>query len=462
MRTIVISDLHVGAGPLDDCDPTLEAHLVDFVQDRLARSGPIELVINGDFLDFAQATPWQDPALRSESREGIPLCFTEDQSLTKLNNIGLEHVPVFRALSRFLEANANNTIVILPGNHDADFFWPAVRERFSRLVGGESHSKLHFHLQQVYRPPVSPGVWIEHGHQYDQCNVFEVDKQPRWSLEKPPILPGKDGQLRLLECVGTQFLNGFLNRLDQHYPFVDNVKPLSNFVNLFLISALHPEHGPLKAGVAAGYMLKFLAGMATNKRNFGNLLGLLNPAEENAVHPLLNHVRGMDLDAKEILRRILEEGGFSLGGRSMELFLERVDNADKCMDFLANNFHQLDLISERPSSLMGLGGGRGTLALGGGLMRNESAVLTGAAKQALCEDDVELVVMGHTHEIKICPQGLNYYNTGCWTRNYDFGRAELPSWTLLGSESQSFFPYCLNYVEIPAGRPEDSKLLTYV
>ncbi len=44
MVLIVISDLHIGAGPLDDCDETLEASLCDFLGELCRRETPIELV----------------------------------------------------------------------------------------------------------------------------------------------------------------------------------------------------------------------------------------------------------------------------------------------------------------------------------------------------------------------------------------------------------------------------------
>jgi hypothetical protein len=49
MRVIVISDLHMGAGPLEDFDPEVEAGLVEFCAQIAADDRPTEFVINGDF-----------------------------------------------------------------------------------------------------------------------------------------------------------------------------------------------------------------------------------------------------------------------------------------------------------------------------------------------------------------------------------------------------------------------------
>ena len=80
---VVISDLHVGAGPLDDCDDELDGRIVSFIRETAER-GSVELIIAGDFLDFVQAPPWEGKHLEGVSPEGIQLCFTESQSIIKL------------------------------------------------------------------------------------------------------------------------------------------------------------------------------------------------------------------------------------------------------------------------------------------------------------------------------------------------------------------------------------------
>ena len=49
------------------------------------RPYPTELVINGDFLEFVQAEPWDDSALRGTSKEGLGLCFTEDNGTFRVD-----------------------------------------------------------------------------------------------------------------------------------------------------------------------------------------------------------------------------------------------------------------------------------------------------------------------------------------------------------------------------------------
>src|SRR2546426_318019 len=100
----VISDLHISNGALDDFDEELEQHLADFLIWITRRPESCELVINGDFLDFVQGSPWSGRELEGVTKEGVPLCFSEAQSVAKLQAIGRAHPSVFRYLRTFLSA----------------------------------------------------------------------------------------------------------------------------------------------------------------------------------------------------------------------------------------------------------------------------------------------------------------------------------------------------------------------
>jgi hypothetical protein len=99
---IVISDLHVGAGVLDDFDLPIELEFTVFMGDVSRRPEPIELVINGDFLEFVQAAPWEERSLRSATaNETLQLCFTQAQSVAKFENIAKHHPNVSRRSAGF-------------------------------------------------------------------------------------------------------------------------------------------------------------------------------------------------------------------------------------------------------------------------------------------------------------------------------------------------------------------------
>jgi hypothetical protein len=108
---IVVSDLHISSGQLDDFDCELEGHFVRFLEGDLAqRPYPVELTVNGDFLDFVQAPPYSGPGLQTQSPEKLPLCFTQEQSRGELAAIHAAHGPTFHALQAFLASKSNNTL----------------------------------------------------------------------------------------------------------------------------------------------------------------------------------------------------------------------------------------------------------------------------------------------------------------------------------------------------------------
>ena len=459
MGTVILSDLHIAAGSLDNCDAELETHAVAFFQEHLTRLAPVELVINGDFLDFVQAPPSEGQELESRSPNGVPLCFSQEQSLAKLSTITAAHPRVFQALNAFLDSHPDNTLVVLPGNHDADFFWPAVRSDFSRLIGSHHvrSGRLRIHLESVYRPLRSPGLWVEHGHQHDSCNVFAIDGKHRWSTHFPPILPDLTGQDRLLECVGTRFLIRFLNRLGRDYPFLDNVKPFTRFLQIFGFSAFHPDYGPLKAAVAIWSILEFLT--ATGMTAPTHLLTLPD-SREDSVHPLLRHFRSMPPDGRALLGEILHRHGTPLRNRSTEMILRDTDCANSCMRILADHIDELGAFRIQDSSLLGFAAPAGTLTLlRRPFLRNESEVLIDIARDVLRRPDVEFVVMGHTHDTKYRPNGLGYCNTGCWIRNHDAQVTIPQSWTMLRPDNLNHYPYQLNYAWIPEHSPNNTELL---
>ena len=449
---IVISDLHIASGPLDDCDAELEHHFVAFLERLSQEKTGIELVLNGDFLDFVQAEPWSGSDLESESADGIPLCFTEEQSIAKLESIYAAHRPVFGALKGFLNACPDNRVTVLPGNHDADFYWEGVRKKF-----GEYISPINFFLEQVYRPIAHPSVWIEHGHQSDPVNCFEWKKQPYWSSSAKPIFRDRKGTNRLYECTGTRFLIKFLNRLDLDYPFVDNVKPFSRFVRLFGASAFAANYGKMKVAVAMGRMLSYL--YSTVVHHGGDVLAIQKETD-NLLRPyLLARMRAMPNAGLQAVAGRMDERGF-IPEMPLRMYLESPAKAEPVLAFFANNPDLLEALEVPGAAFLGADV-PGTLTLAAGFTVDETKELAAAAQRALVNPQVDLVLMGHTHE-KVGKSDLPYINTGCWTRYYRFNPAEKKvPWEILQSNSYLQFPYELNYVEVAAGKSNVAQLATY-
>ncbi|MDQ2974822.1 MAG: metallophosphoesterase [Acidobacteriota bacterium] len=472
--TIVISDLHIGAGPLDDCDAELERCLLDFLADIGSAGSPVELVINGDFLDFAQAPPWKGKDLEAVTPLGIPLCFTQEQSLAKLEAICNDHSSVFAALAHFLAVKVDNRLVINPGNHDADFFWPQVREQFINKICSENpklKAQIFLNLEQVYHPNSLPSVWIEHGNQYDPTNCFFVDeydatigthagKRLYWDAHNPPILKDQTGQERLYECLGTRFLIKYLNKLDSNYPFVDNVKPFSRFLRIFGVSALRGGYGPIKASVAIWGILRYLLGsLITDPQGFLN-------AERREGNPtaslLLGALQKLSSDQRKSFTTKLREAGFC-ADRPLTMYLQDVELSNSLLEFLSEDIDLLDGFPVFEKSYLdssSISASSGYLTLVNAYDVDETKALKGVAKNLIGREGLTTVIMGHTHEPVCDLPHARYINTGSWTRYYRIGDNKIRSWDILRTDSHELFPYQLNYAEIPPGH-ETARMETY-
>ncbi len=452
-RTLnVISDLHIGAGSLDDCDAELEEQLLKFLGELTYKKYPVELVINGDFLDFAQSPPWQSTELESSSKDGIPLCFTEEQSFAKFEAITKQHASIFDSLADFLKAKSDNLLTVLPGNHDADLFWESVRARFIESITGYQtfSDRIRIHLEQSYRPDEYPNIWIEHGHQYDPCNNFKPGNVTRWSRSTPPILVDVKDIPRLYECAGTRFLIRYLNQLDAEYPFVDNVKPFSRFLRIFGVSAFTPGYGPLKAAVIVWALLQYLAQTVTHQP--GDLLGLDQAGEgpDIVLRSIVSHMS--DGEQKRFTDQ-LAANGFSID-RPIGMLVADKSEAERLMSFLINRLDLIQKFKEKDPSLLNLAGSSGTLTLAKGFSVDETRELKQAARRIFDAESVGAVIMGHTHETADISNGYRYINTGSWTRYYRFSPSDTrTSWAILRSNSFELFPYQLNYVEVSPEQP---------
>ena len=461
---IVISDLHISAGPLDDFDVELESQLVEFLDYFSTRPFVVELVINGDFLDFVQAPPYSGANLQAETSLKIPLCFTQEQSSEKLSAVHSAHRATFQALQQFLASKNGNSITILPGNHDPDFFWETVRDEFREYVssGGESGSRrINFVLQRTYRPTQCPDLWIEHGQQYDPINSFFISDYPYWSATNPPIL--SDGeQYRLYACLGTRFMIDYLNDLDATYPFVDNVKPFSRFVKLFLATAVSSRSGPLKAAVAGWGMLKYLSGLSLKHRQ--DLLAI-DSLMESGKSTLLARLREIAKQNGELFQRLNEAYP---GARDLGVLLTDPSEQEVILAWLARH---MELFAESAptvttNQLSTDETDDSCLSLIKGFTVDETSLLTDGAATILDptnKDGAKLAIMGHTHEPVAKPRGLQYYNTGSWTRYYRFShQSDRPSaWSILNNHSYENFPYELNYVDIDVRSLDSAQMICF-
>ncbi len=228
---IIISDCHLSAGRF--FEGRLNAHedfyfdqelsdLFDYFStgiygDRTEGPVEVELFINGDFLDFLNV-PYQ-----GEFEDAI----TEELSLFKLDAILKGHPKVMEALRRFV-SKPNKTITYLLGNHDADLFFPKVRERIVREWDphGQFPSQKITLIADRDHVRFEGGVEIHHGNQFEAVHVLDFGK---------PILKSNLDQPVLNIPWGSFYVLKIINRLKWEREFLDKVRPAKVFVFFGLI-----------------------------------------------------------------------------------------------------------------------------------------------------------------------------------------------------------------------------------
>ena len=223
---VIISDCHLSAGrvfegrlnPHEDFGFDAEmCDLFDYFSTGAFGEGPngpvqVELFINGDYLDFLNV-PYN-----GEFEDAI----TEELSLFKLSAIIAGHPKVMAALRRFA-SQPGKTITYLIGNHDADLFYPKVREKIIREWDpkGEFPSEKVKIIADRDRVRFEGGLEIHHGNQFEAVHVLNFEKPVLTSFLDQPVLNLPWGSFYVLKII---------NRLKTDREFIDKVRPMKLFV----------------------------------------------------------------------------------------------------------------------------------------------------------------------------------------------------------------------------------------
>jgi predicted phosphodiesterase len=201
------------------------------------------LVSNGDFLDFlrvdrvplrsaSEDTPlvlrWRqflfsishpaalDDLYSVDTSESVYGFKTQDHKCVwKLLLIFEGHTLFFTALREFILAK-DNRLILVRGNHDAEFYWDSVCQAFVYFLADGDTSlydrlrrRVTFCQQAVV---LNQQVHIEHGHAFDPlCSVSQdtLDANPK----------------ELLLSVGSLFNRYVINKIEEIEPLFDNIKP---------------------------------------------------------------------------------------------------------------------------------------------------------------------------------------------------------------------------------------------
>jgi UDP-2,3-diacylglucosamine pyrophosphatase LpxH len=234
-KIVIVSDLHLSEGW--DENGYLQRN-EDFFFDQnfkrfleyLSEKGEEEkfsyrLVINGDFVDFLQFTSVpEEKDIRGETitkrERNLGMGTSEVKTLWKLDKLIYGHHVLFTAIANFLAKG--NELVIIPGNHDIEWIIPAIQESFKKRLSElptptkDLQERIKFLSWFYYDPLLS--VFVEHGSQYDDINSFDYLLCPY----------RRDGTIDL--PAGSFFVRYLFNRVEEIYPFADNMKPLTKFL----------------------------------------------------------------------------------------------------------------------------------------------------------------------------------------------------------------------------------------
>lgn len=228
---IVISDCHLSAGRF------FEGHLnhhEDFqFDDEMCEMfeyfssgaygdtehGPteVELFINGDFLDFLNVP------IGGEFEDVI----TEDVALHKLEAIIAGHPKVMAAIRHFASLPGKK-VTYLIGNHDADLFFPKVRERIVREWDSEGRTaseKVKI-LADRDRVQFEGGLEIHHGNQFEAVHVLNFEKPLLQEDVEQPVLNIPWGSFYVLKII---------NRLKSEREYIDKIRPVKLYVLVGLL-----------------------------------------------------------------------------------------------------------------------------------------------------------------------------------------------------------------------------------
>jgi UDP-2,3-diacylglucosamine pyrophosphatase LpxH len=192
-----------------------------FISYAQIQSNSVELIINGDFVDFLQLKEWGD--------------YSRGTATRKAGEIAKANLGVFRALGSFL-TQPQHQIKVLLGNHDVelayDDTWKLIQDAILGAAPAGAGARLQFLNRRItYNFRVNNVlVHVEHGNIADPFNsinygpLFEDAEKNTKTFSYPP---------------GTKFVYDTINQFKEQYQIVDLLKPEVPAVPLILL-ALRP------------------------------------------------------------------------------------------------------------------------------------------------------------------------------------------------------------------------------
>jgi len=212
MRTLVVSDLHLGnGGPYDvfEGGTALPALL-----DHLSGTSRLNVIVNGDAVDFLM----NDDPMELDTKRAL-------EQATAIVSYSAS-AAVLQAFGRVLERGG--AVTIRMGNHDVELFLPEVQAVFRRALGQPSEIAQKLVFANGDEPQLlevgGTRVLVTHGEQNDDWNRVDYDKlrsggsqykyAPGSTLVKKILNPGvSDAGMRFLSLLKPDFQGAALTAL---------------------------------------------------------------------------------------------------------------------------------------------------------------------------------------------------------------------------------------------------------
>ena len=427
----LISDLHIAAGL--DANKRYDGTENFFNDDAFARfidylrsetePGNGLLVINGDFVDFIRVvdlpesnedfTDWHESLQEiginksvAELRGSISpkereLGFkTHDyKSAWRLWRASAGHSKFFDALARWL--GDGQKLMVIKGNHDLEWYWPAVRNALRLDLAKRLESITGRDLEEILKNDILPHIdfiddavvidtdlYIEHGHRYDKYTYVVGD----------PALPG-DQELNI--PFGSFFNRYLLNRLEVAYPYLDNVHPRQDLLPMLIRErfplAMHVifKHIPFMIRIIPKQYYRYMF-----SRFLTTILALLLP--------LIAGVVFLVWQKPEFLEGLLNSSGTSDSPTLLESVGQFITGTLGNVGWLILSYLLAQLLAAYQLE-------------GGGV-----ASLNKEGERILRNPDYRIVTMGHTHtpdQFEV--DGRWFLNSGTWVPVVEASSASL-------------------------------------
>jgi Calcineurin-like phosphoesterase len=147
---VFLSDCHIGG---DDGRDIFESadDLISLFESLDDHTGPVELILAGDFFDFLRIAEVPE----GENRGSVTISRPEYREL-------------FAALAR-PASGRDRTVLYLPGNHDAEAWWN--REIHAALQGAGLVHEFALSYTAAFESDPDQVIYCEHGNQFDPANT---------------------------------------------------------------------------------------------------------------------------------------------------------------------------------------------------------------------------------------------------------------------------------------------------